>query len=66
MSKYKVNTFEAMPKPAVNLSKRALSLAQQGDGIHTLILVITKEGWRVSVNGRPAEFLGEVDNKADN
>lgn len=64
MSKYTVNTFDArpLPKPAVNLGKRVMSLARQGDGIHTLILVMTKEGWRVSVNGKPAEFLGEIDN----
>lgn len=63
MSKYTVNTFDArpLPRPAVNLGKRAASLARQGDGIHTLILVVTRDGWRVSVNGKPAEFLGEID-----
>ena len=52
-----------MPKPACNLSKRVMKLAAMGDGIHTLQLVIIRNEWRVSVNGLPMEYLGEVDSE---
>lgn len=59
--KYTVNQFSGLQRPSVNLAKRVEQLAKQGDGFHTLQVVIIKGEWRLSVNGKPLEYLGQVN-----
>lgn len=51
---------EPLPRPAVNLARRAAQLARQGDGRHHLELIVINGRLVLIVdNGKP-EDLGEL------
>lgn len=55
--------FENLPKPALNMARRAVSLARLGNGRHIIEFLVLDGRWLIIVNqGSQIEDLGEIDN----
>jgi hypothetical protein len=48
----------ALPRPAINLARRASQLAQNGNGRHVLELIVVEGGWFLIVDRGKLETLG--------
>jgi hypothetical protein len=58
---YKAANGHILPKPAVNLARRIMALAERGDGRHKIEIFIQDGEWRIIVNeGSQIEYLGKA------
>ncbi len=52
-------THEPLPAPAVNAARRMTQLSREGNGMHTINLIVHGRTWLMVVDGGKLETLGE-------
>lgn len=52
-------THEPLPAPAVNAARRMTQLSREGDGHHTINLIVHSGTWLMIVDGGKLETLGK-------